>query len=345
MQKLTSLFLYYTWNCNLKCAHCWVYGGETYSGCLGRDKAIEVCTEAVDLGAQFIKISGGEPLMYSDDVIAIAETVKDKYPFVALCLETNATLVTPLIANKLNCFDSISVSLDSADASMHDSIRGQTGAFEKAVSGIKYLRERGINVSITSVIGASSDIAAVDGIVELARSLGVERIKLNPIMNIGRAYGKEKSFYSISPLKMLEIRSRYVSYKDIEVCLMMPCAYNIDLVSPEKSRLHSCDCLSLLSILPDGDVGLCGEARFLPEFHFGNCYGTSLQEIWNYSNQLAVLRDTVPSKLTGVCGKCVIRHICKGSCRVEGFMSGGSLDAPSYICQYMYDRHLFHLAK
>ena len=69
MRRLTSFFLYYTWDCNLQCQHCWVYGGESHDGCLGKEKAISSCIEAAELGARFIKITGGEPLLYFKDVI------------------------------------------------------------------------------------------------------------------------------------------------------------------------------------------------------------------------------------------------------------------------------------
>lgn len=342
MYRLKSLFLYYTWECNLRCKHCWVYGGQASQGSIGIDKSLEICKSAIGLGTEFIKISGGEPLLYCDDIIEIANCVRKMDPNVVLCLETNATLITPNIAEKLNVFNAISVSLDSSNPNEHNSIRASSDAYSRTIEGIKALRKNGIEVGITSVVSNLDNFEKTDTLVELAKKLSVSRVKFNPIMNVGRAYRKGNSFYSITPFQMLELKKRYYRYDKVDVTIMLPCAYNMSILAPERSKLCSCDCLSLLSVLPSGRVGLCGEAMEIDELCFGDCNVETLENIWYHSTALEHLRHVVPHRLTGVCGNCRIKDVCKGACRVEGIKSGGTLNSPSYICQYMHDKGYFH---
>lgn len=344
MYKLSSLFLYYTWGCDLRCRHCWIYGGQVSPDKIGVNKSIELCKSAIELGAKFIKISGGEPLLYCDDIISVSNFIKELYPDVALCLETNATLITSDVAKKLKVFDSISVSLDSAEPTIHNEIRGAVDAYSRAIDGIKKLRDNEIEVGITSIIPSLDNFKNMDALVELAEKLSVSRIKFNPVMNVGRAYKKNNNFYSITPFQVIELKNRYNKRKEIDVVIMLPCAYDMSVLEPNKSKLHSCDCLSLLSVLPNGKVGLCGEATSINDLYFGDWNTETLENIWDHSRALEKLRHEIPNNLSGVCANCRIKKICKGGCRVEGIESGGLLNSPSYICQYMYDKGCFHFS-
>lgn len=342
MKKLNNLYVYLTWKCNLFCKHCWVNASMNEQQELDTATVLNICDEAMDLGVRFIKFSGGEPLMCADQLLTAAKHIKSKKESVELHLETNATLITPEIAKELTLFNSISVSLDSAQPEVHNSIRQNSTAFERAMQGINYLTANNINTGVTSVISNPKDIDYhIDSLLTLLKPMGVHRLKVNPIMRNGRAEQGQTEFYNIDPLEMLNIQSKYISSKDIDVFIMLPCAFNLNPGNISKSRLHSCDCLSLISVLPNGDVGLCGEARKATELMFGNIYDNSLSYLWEHSEKLLELRRAIPNHLTGVCKTCLLRAVCKGGCRVDGLLSGGNISSSSYICQTMYERGLF----
>lgn len=341
MQRLKNFYIYYTWQCNLHCKHCWVNGGNNCTEKLDPKTAYQASCEAIDLGAAFIKLSGGEPLLHASDIVEIANMVKLYNPDISLCLETNATLINEGLAKQLQVFDSISVSVDSSNPEEHDDNRGRAGAFNSAINGIELLRKNNIKIGITTLLQEEVSYESIDRLISLSKELGVHRVKLNPIMNVGRAYDENSSFYSISPLDLLKIKSRYMHENQIKVDILLPCAFSYSFMNPESSNFISCDCLSLLSILPDKTIGLCGEASNLTKLQFGRYGVDSIKAIWNDSPSLIHLRDTIPSKLTGICGKCVLKSQCMGGCRVEGLLSGGEINSPSYICQYMFDRGLF----
>lgn len=284
--------------------------------------------------------------MCIDQLLTTAKYVKNKSHSVKLHLETNATLITPEIAKELTIFDSVSVSIDSAQPEIHNTIRRNPTAFQCAMQGISYLTANGINTGVTSVISDPQRINRhVEDLIAILKPIGIHRLKINPIMRSGRAEHDQIDFYNIDPLDMLEIQSKYIDNKDMDVFIMLPCAFNFNPGSISKSRLHSCDCLSLISVLPNGDVGLCGEARRTAELVFGNIYTNSLFDIWEHSEKLIELRRVIPNHLIGVCKTCLLQMICKGGCRVDGLLSGGNINSPSYICQTMYERGLFPYSK
>lgn len=346
MIRLKNFYVYLTWKCNLLCKHCWVDANVNDDRqTLDTPTLLKTCDEALDLGVQFVKFSGGEPLLCAEQLLSAAKHIKNRNNSVVLHLETNATLITPDYANKLALFDSVSVSLDSAQAKTHNQLRQNVHAFQDAIRGIDYLVANNVNVSVTSVVSEPERIDdQITDLIELLKSIGVRKLKINPIMRNGRAEQSQTDFYNIDPLDMLDIQSKYIDSKDVEVVIMLPCAFNFNPNKVTESKFHSCDCLSLISLLPNGDVGLCGEARKASELMFGNIYENSLSYIWEKSKKIFELRSVVPNNMSGVCQTCLLKSICRGGCRVDGLLSGGSIGSSSFICQSMYERGLFPLS-
>lgn len=346
MLKLTNFYVYMTWKCNLHCKHCWVEAGNNKDNIIERGTLLNTCLEAISLGARFIKFSGGEPLLYANDLIWVANEIKTKYPNVHLHLETNATLIDNRLAFDLKVFESISVSLDSSNAKVHNFIRGSESAFEDAISGITSLIAQGNDIRVTSVIYDIQNIDQhVDRMAKLLKELKVKKLKLNPIMRNGRAENLQENMYNITPQDMIQLQARYANKSDPQIRIMLPCAYGWNFRDSHNSIASTCNCLTLMSILPNGNIGLCGEAKNNDKFIFGNIFDMSLTEIWEKSSTLNEMRNMIPDKLEGVCSLCAIKQLCKGGCRVDGYLSGGKINSPSYICQTMYNSNKFHLLK
>ena len=96
-------------------------------------------------------LSGGEPL-YRQDIFQLAEYATSRGLRVALA--TNGTLVTKDIAEKIknSGIKRVSISLDGADATTHDTFRGIPGAFDAAIYGMRNLQELGVSVQINTTI-------------------------------------------------------------------------------------------------------------------------------------------------------------------------------------------------
>jgi len=145
---LPRLFLEMTYNCNLKCIHCF---NEKNSKpvFIKFEEAKSAIDEAVELGAFYITLSGGECTL-NPDFIKTLEYIREKR--LAFDLFTNGqTLyddnelfnkVTELYPFK------ISLSLYSMNVETHDKITGVKGSHYKTLNVIKKLKENDINVEI-----------------------------------------------------------------------------------------------------------------------------------------------------------------------------------------------------
>ncbi|MBW2173683.1 MAG: radical SAM protein [Deltaproteobacteria bacterium] len=143
--SLRYLELQLTSRCNLKCKHC--YLGEPTSLDLPLSAVLSVLEEFEDMQGLRVLFSGGEPLLYPH-LGALNETLPIHR--IRKVLLTNGTLVTTKNHHDWCHFDEIQFSLDGLQAG-HERMRG-TGTFEQTMRGIEAARERGIPISIATMI-------------------------------------------------------------------------------------------------------------------------------------------------------------------------------------------------
>jgi MoaA/NifB/PqqE/SkfB family radical SAM enzyme len=179
---LPILLLFVTDRCNLRCRMCgvWQHSEPDESQELNTEEWKAVIRSAARLGTSIISFSGGEALLRRDlvDLIAYAQ----QYGItVHLC--TNGTVLNHGNVDRLrqSGINTVSVSIESPTPEIHESFRGE-GTFEKAVQGIRLLRQRapeikvGINYTITP-----QNFRHMAEMIPFAESLGVHQIKFAPI--------------------------------------------------------------------------------------------------------------------------------------------------------------------
>lgn len=341
-KDICNLYFYVTWLCNLKCKHCWVEANTFEEKALSVD-AMKQSYDGISENIKYVKFSGGEPLLFADRVFDVARYIKNKSN-VKIGIETNGTIIDDDIQNNISeLIDEVSISLDGYTENMHESCRGVKGCFSKTIKTINKLISAGINTRITSVLNNETDIEEyIINMINFSKKLGVSSLKLNPIMNVGRAANSNKGVYNFTAEELLDIYSKYCkTYGNLTVSMMLPCAFGYNFSNIKKSRIQTCHCGSLISILPNGDVGLCGEAKNIIDFHFGNIYEDTIEQILTNANKF----KNISSLLEGVCGKCMLKEQCLGGCRVDGFINGGSVFSPPYVCDNMYKKGKFIFVK
>ncbi|GAA6147746.1 His-Xaa-Ser system radical SAM maturase HxsC [Pseudooceanicola nitratireducens] len=118
-----------------------------------------------------IGISGGEPLLYKNQVFELIRSTATSRPDLGFHILTNAQHLTPedksLLADLPSGRVKFAVPLYAAEPNLHDQIVGKVGAFESAIDGITVLMESGVEVEIRTVIMKQN----ADGLVDLARFL------------------------------------------------------------------------------------------------------------------------------------------------------------------------------
>lgn len=144
------LWIYTNLNCNLSCDYCCVRSSPRAAPAqMGLDEIRRIASEAPSLGFRRIILTGGEPFLRADlDEVVLACAVH--LPTTVL---TNAMLFEGPRRAILDRLPrervTLQVSLDSPDASLHDSHRG-AGSWERARSGVKIARSLGFRVRIAA---------------------------------------------------------------------------------------------------------------------------------------------------------------------------------------------------
>jgi MoaA/NifB/PqqE/SkfB family radical SAM enzyme len=126
-----------TWRCNLRCQMCNYWRQERHNA-LSPELLRTTVDELAELGCGKIHLSGGEPLL-REDLFELIEYMVAKG--MRVNLTTNGTLLTRDKAERLasSGVKSISVSIDSPEAGIHDRIRAR-GAWKRTIKGLRNLR-------------------------------------------------------------------------------------------------------------------------------------------------------------------------------------------------------------
>ena len=182
--KPRLIFWEVTKGCNLRCIHCRATATELMSPRdLPTSKALDIISQIADFGNPILVLSGGEPL-YRQDIFQLAEYAASRGLRAALA--TNGTLVTKDIAEKIknSGIKRVSISLDGADATTHDTFRGIPGAFDAAIYGMRNLQQLGVSVQINTTI-ARHNAHQLPDVLSLARRLGADALHTFLLVPVG----------------------------------------------------------------------------------------------------------------------------------------------------------------
>ena len=343
-----------TRRCNLSCMHCRADAEcIEYAGELSTAECLVQVDELVKLGKPTLILTGGEPLM-RPDVWDIAEYAIGQG--LRTVMAVNGTLLTPEVAARMAAtgITRISISLDFPTAPDHDRFRGEPGAFESAVQGIRNAQAAGVEFQMNTTI-TRLNVACLDDMLDLALELGA--VAFHPFLLVPTGRGKEMADQELSPedyehtlnwiydrQKALEGR---IFFKPTDaphyfriLRQRTACGDGAIRVAPGGHSGHptghgslsslSRGCLAgigFMFISHVGDVQGCGYLT-VPA---GNVREQPLSEIWHHSRLFHDLRQF--DALTGKCGLCEFRRVC-GGCRARAYEATGDYMAEEPYCVY-----------
>ena len=185
--KIRKVVVKLTNKCNLTCKHCYVSSHPNGEFGLNVDTVENIIDDCYNLfGKLLFTISGGESLIREDDTIHLLEYAKQYHK---IALYTNGTLLNKKVCSRIQRLSPIiQFSIDGSNAESHNYMRG-IGAFEKTIDGIRTLLDSGLpgeNIQIFSTI-TESTVNEITEIIELAESLGIKRVRFEPVAKTGRA--------------------------------------------------------------------------------------------------------------------------------------------------------------
>jgi len=139
-----------THHCNFRCSHCYIPDFKAPDR-LTTERILTLLDELVEMGTLGLTLTGGE-LLLRPDWLRIAQRAR-RLGF-ALRLFTNGALIDEDAAAAIQGLNVVvEVSLHAMREEVFEKITGQAGSFEKTLSGIERLRQRGVEVVLKTVDG------------------------------------------------------------------------------------------------------------------------------------------------------------------------------------------------
>jgi radical SAM protein with 4Fe4S-binding SPASM domain len=297
--------------CNLSCQYCRASAShEPDQGELDTDEAKRF-VESIAPRKPMLILSGGEPLLRPDlfPIIRLAVSLG-----IRVSLASNGTLITPELAKEIadSGVSRVSISLDGADAAMHDLGRGQ-GSFKRSIRGIENLRGRvdfQINFTVTRM-----NQSELIRIFDLAEKLGAAALHIFFLVPTGR--GREEDV--ITPERQEEMLRQIEGEMDRRTLeVQVTCAPQYARLKRQGHGRGSGGCLAgrrFVFVSRKGEVYPCG---YLP-LRVGSVREKNFIEIWESSPELQALRE---GRLKGKCGRCEFSRSC-GGCRARAYALTG----------------------
>jgi radical SAM protein with 4Fe4S-binding SPASM domain len=310
--------------------------------------------DLADFGVPVLLFSGGEPLL-RDDVFELAAFAREQG--VRPVLSSNGTLITEKVAEQLRQvgFGEVGISLDGI-GEHHDHFRGQKGAYEAALRGIRNCVAVGQRVSLRLTM-TRSNYEEIPAIFELAEQEAVDRICFYHLAYVGRAsslgqqlsHSETRSVIDQICQHTLDLYGRGLKK---EVLTVDNHADGIYLYLKLRSRdvRRAEEVLSLLqsnggnnSGIRIGAVDEVGDVhpdQFWRHYSLGNVRQRKFRDIWTDDSE-PLLRGLKNRQglLKGRCARCGYLNLCNGNLRVRAEAVFGDVWAEDPAC-YLTDAEI-----
>ena len=220
--KLEMITLDITYNCNLRCLHCFNYSGEHNHGLkeLSDEEILKICDDIIKLKPSGICLCGGEPLLRKDLVYKVIEKITKVTGYkTKINMVTNGELLDLNTAKKLkeSGINAVQVSVDGCDSDTHDWMRNKGGIFDKAIKALEHLKQQKVTTFV-SCTPSKRNINQIEELIELCSKLGVKQFRMQPLMLLGRA----KQYLENELLNSFEYKKIPILFEKIKTEQMYP---------------------------------------------------------------------------------------------------------------------------
>ncbi len=300
-----------TLRCNLQCKHCYADATAEKGEELTSAQAFRVVEEAGRIGILAFHLLGGEPFA-RDDLVEVVQHAC--HLGIACHISSNGTLIRLNHVKGLEDLQNLTVdvSLDSTRPARHDWLRGQKGAYQKAVKGMRRLRERDIQVGTTCTIYPDT-LDEMESVTQQAIDLGAYRLQFLFVSPVGRAQRhRDELLLDESERQVFTTRFKYLVKEYADTILIDSPVVPFE---PEQSGslagnsagLWLTGCLAgidKIAIRSNGSVTACPQLQR----DYGNIQTSTIQDIW------IGLHSERLSKLGRGCDICAFDGYCGGGC-------------------------------
>jgi len=349
------------WNltrrCNLKCRHCYAVSSDHhFPGELTEQEAIAVLDDLAAFRIPALILSGGEPLSRAD-TLDLARRSKAHGLYTAL--SSNGTAIVDAKADEIADigFDYVGISLDGIGAT-NDWFRGQDGAFQSALAGVRACRERDIKVGLRFTM-TNDNAGQLPDLLSLAESEGVEKFYLSHLVYAGRGnkHRADDVAWSVTRKAMdllidrawqATIEGRHLDIvtgnNDTDAVYFLKWAaerFPKDTISNLRDHLEAWGGNSSgLGVANIDSQGVVHPDTYWSAYAIDSVRKRPFSEIWQDETDpmLAALRKR-PRPLKGRCGACSYKAVCGGNTRIRALQLTGDPFEADPAC-YLGDKEI-----
>lgn len=286
-------------NCCTHCCYCYADTKTKISHHVSTKRTIEIIREAKKLQLYNINIIGGEIFLYKDWPLILKEIIKNG--FMPEIISTKVPITKSIISKiKTSGFtNNLQLSIDSLEPNLlHKTLLVDLKYVDNVKYGIQLLEENHIPYQIGTVL--TKWTATKKNINELFSFLSDKKyLQQWEIRSMVYSLGKENINFQHLKASRKNLNELYLF---IENKISPLCTFRIKTSRDELKKQYRTEkrgcryfkgshCSALNShafILPDGNVTICEQLYWNPDFIIGNIEKSSLEEIWNSPRALAL---------------------------------------------------------
>ena len=345
-----------TQQCNLRCIHCYASANvEKSPGEMDTPTGRKFIGDLADFDVPVVLFSGGEPLL-REDLFELASLAKKQG--IRVALSTNGTLITDEVAKKISNvgFAEVGISLDGIGLN-NDRFRGQSGAYEAAIKGIRNCIALGLRVSLRLTI-TRFNYREIPAIFHLVEDEGIDRVCFYHLAYSGRGanlrekditHSQTRSVVDMICERTLDLHRRGLQKEVLTVGNHADAVYlHLKLREQDPSRADRVlDLLRMnggnnsgIKIGAVDDLGNVHPDQFWWHYSLGNVRQRKFGDIWTDTSE-PLLRGLRNRKelLTGRCARCQYLDLCNGNLRVRAEAVFGNAWAEDPAC-YLSDEEI-----
>lgn len=337
-----DFYLEITARCNNNCRHCFINLPEEDVAAQNKELTLaeisDIADQAVELGAMWCLLTGGEPLL-REDFFEIYLALKKKG--LLLSLFTNACLVTQehIALFKKYPPQYIEVSVYGISEEVYERVTRKPGSYADFRHGLDLLLESGIKIKLKTM-ALRSNYNELSEIAKFCREYSDSIFRFDPLLHLR---------YDQDPLRNKQIHQERLTPDEIvaiekadeerSIALQNNCDHYIfsDNYRVDDDYLFHCGAgKSSFTVSYDGFFRLCF-GLWHPDTIY-NLRGGTLEEAWNrHIPKIRIIRSQNPEFLQS-CQNCPIVNLCL-NCPAHAYLETGCMDAVvPYFCQVAHAR-------
>jgi [mycofactocin precursor peptide]-tyrosine decarboxylase / 3-amino-5-[(4-hydroxyphenyl)methyl]-4,4-dimethylpyrrolidin-2-one synthase len=313
-----------TYACNLACAHCLSSSGRRDPRELSTREATALIDEIAAMQIFYVNVGGGEPTIRRDFYDLVEHAVSRR---VGVKFSTNGTRIDAAAARRLAAMDylDIQVSLDGADATTNDALRGE-GSYAAARRAMDELRAAGFGAFKISVVVTRENVAQLDALAELAEHYGAQ-LRLTRLRPSGRGVDVWEALHP-TRAQNRDLYNWLIARPEV---LTGDSFFHLSALGAPLDGLNLCGAGRVVCLIdPVGDVYACPFVIH-EEFLAGNVRDAGFAAVWRDSELFASLRSPGSA---GACASCGSFDACRGGCMAAKFFTGLELSDPDPECVF-----------